>query len=304
MEHRGQHRDEREPDHDQQERHVAERRGAALGHADRDVAEHGGDGDEPADREHAAERASNEDQQDQRADRVGRHPFRGQGEAQQQADDRHGEPERPAALPEACPDRGEQRVRGDDEEPDERVVHRDPRLREQHAVDQREQAGQQRHLPPPEEDAREHVQETGHQRAGDHPGHPPAERVLTDLDRRPAPVRTERQELLAIAARASLVDVEGPRRGVERAGARRRRRRSRVARRRRPWIRSRRASGRGCAPDASARRSRCDCRGRAAGTCWRCSGPCPRCPARGRRRHTSACPRCPPSRSTSRRRCP
>ena len=82
-------------DHDQ--RKVGCRGPAPSGHADRDVAEHGRDPDQAQDREHPAERAADQDEQDQRADRVRRDPLRGQGQAEQQPDDRHRQPERQPA---------------------------------------------------------------------------------------------------------------------------------------------------------------------------------------------------------------
>ena len=51
------------------------------------------------------------------------------------ADDGHGDPERPRQRHDPGPDRREQRVGGDDEQPDVDVVHADPRLDEDHPVD-------------------------------------------------------------------------------------------------------------------------------------------------------------------------
>ena len=47
--------------------------------------------DQPEDRQDPAERAPDEDQEHERADGVGRDPLRGEGEAEQDADDRHGD---------------------------------------------------------------------------------------------------------------------------------------------------------------------------------------------------------------------
>ena len=66
-------------------------------HADRHVAEHAGERDQPEDRHDPAERAPDEDQQGEAADGVERHPLAREGEAEQDADDRHRHPERPSA---------------------------------------------------------------------------------------------------------------------------------------------------------------------------------------------------------------
>ena len=94
VEDRGDHADERQRDHDQQEREVAE--ALALGHGDREVAQDGRDPDHPQDRHDPTERTPDEDQQDERPDGVGRHPLRGEAQAQQEPDHGHRQPERPA----------------------------------------------------------------------------------------------------------------------------------------------------------------------------------------------------------------
>ena len=82
--------------------------------------------DEPEDGQDAAERAADEDQQQQRADGIGGDPLAREGQAEQDADDRHRHPERGAAPPPAGPDGREDRVGRDDEQPDVDVVHADP----------------------------------------------------------------------------------------------------------------------------------------------------------------------------------
>ena len=86
------------------------------------------------------------------------------------ADDRHRQPERGAAPPPAGPDRGEDRVGRDDEQADVDVVHADPRLDEEHPVEDDEQRDEPRHEPPPEEDPRQQVEQGRRQGAGDDPG--------------------------------------------------------------------------------------------------------------------------------------
>jgi hypothetical protein len=80
------HREQRQGDHDEQERQVAEPRIAAgrrRRHADRHVAEHARDADQAEDREDPPERAADEDQQQQRTDRVRGDPFAGKSESEQ-----------------------------------------------------------------------------------------------------------------------------------------------------------------------------------------------------------------------------
>ncbi len=81
------------------------------------------------------------------------------------------------------PDRREERVRGNDEEPDVDVVHADPRLDEGHAVGEGEDADEDRDRPAPEEDPGQHVQETRRQGPEDDARQPPRERVVADVDR-------------------------------------------------------------------------------------------------------------------------
>ena len=127
-------------------------------HADRHVAEDRRDPDQPEDRQDATERAPDQDQQEQGPDRIGGDPFAREGEAQQDADDRHRDPERRPSLPPARPDRREDRVGGDDEQADVDIVHPDPGLDEEHPVGDDEQADEAGHEAAPEEDPGQEVQ--------------------------------------------------------------------------------------------------------------------------------------------------
>ena len=75
-----------------------------------------------------------------------------------------------------------------------------------------DQAG---HEPALEQDAGEQVQADRHQRAGDHAGQPPGERVRTGLDRGRLAVGAEDEELLAVIGRVLRLGVERPGRGLE-----------------------------------------------------------------------------------------
>ena len=125
------------------------------------------------------------------------------------------DPERAAPAPPPGPDGGEERVGGDDEQADVDVVHADPRLDEEHPFEHREEGDEARHEPALEEDAGEQVQADRHQRAGDHPGKPPGERVRTGLDRGGLAVGAEDEELLAVIGRVLRLDIERPGGGLE-----------------------------------------------------------------------------------------
>ncbi len=150
------------------------------------------------------------------ADRVERHPLRGEREAQEDADRGHRDPERAAPPPGAGPDRREQRVRRDDPETDVRVVHPDPRLDEEHPVGDREDPDENRDLAATEEDPGEEVEQPGHQGAGDDARQPPRERMLADFDAGHPAVAGEREDLLSIVGRIRLRDVDRQGGGLER----------------------------------------------------------------------------------------
>ena len=129
VDHGDDHGEQGQGDHHQQECQVPEPGIAAIRgrrQADRHVAEDAGDPDEPDDGQDATERAADQDQQQERADGVGGDPFGREGQSEQDADEWHRHPERGAALPPAGPDRREDRVGRDDEQPDVDIVHADP----------------------------------------------------------------------------------------------------------------------------------------------------------------------------------
>ena len=115
-----------------------------------------------------------------------------------------------AAAPPAGPQRGEQRVGGDDEQPDVDVVHPDPRLDEEHPVDDDEQADQPGDQAPAEQDPGEQIDERRRQRPGDDPGQPPGEGVRPGVDRRGRPGAVEQEQLLAIRRWVHRVEVGPP----------------------------------------------------------------------------------------------
>ena len=116
----------------------------------------------------------------------------------------------PRHAPPARPHGGEQRVGSDDEQPDVGVVHADPRLDEEHPVDQDEDGHEPGHEPSPEQDPREEVQADRHQDTGDDPGQAPGEGMRADVDGRGLPVGAEDQELLAIGGGVVGLDVHRP----------------------------------------------------------------------------------------------
>ncbi len=201
-------RHQRQPDHDDQERQVADP--LPLRDADRHVAEDARDADEPQDRDRPTEGAAGEQQQHQRPDGIGRDPLRCERETEQHADHRHRHPERGPAAPPARPDRGEDRVRGHDEQPDVDVVHPDPRLDEEHPVEQHERGDDPRDEPPPEQDPGEEVQAGGHEHARDDARQTPGERVRADVDAHVGAVRAEHEQLLAVVAGVARLHVHGP----------------------------------------------------------------------------------------------
>ncbi len=253
MEHRHHGGDQGEGDHDREKGEVATR-GVAGGHRDGHVPEHGRDDRETQHHHHAPERRPDEDQEADRPDRVEGDPLRGEAKAQQDADERHTDPECSAPLPGARPDRREQGDRRDDEERRVRVVHRDPLLDEEHPVEQAEDPREDRHRPAAEEDSGQQEEQPGHERARDHARESPRERVLADVDRGGLAIAAEHEQLLAVRRRLIDVDVRRPAWRARTAGARRRRRCSRVAPPRRRSSRCRPACGRERARSGSHRR--------------------------------------------------
>ena len=144
-------------------------------------------------------------------DRVQADPLRGEGQSQQEPDDGQDDPERPRPSPAPQPERGEQGVGGHDEQADVDVVHRDPRLDEEHPVDEDEDGGDDRDLAAPEEDPGQQEDEAGHERAGDDPRDPPGEGVVAGVDRGERPVGGRDEDRLPVAARVIAVRVERPR---------------------------------------------------------------------------------------------
>ena len=200
---------EGDPDHDREEGEVSAG-GLAGGHRDGHVAEHRGDQAESQDDHHASEGRPDEDQETDRRQRVEGDPFRREAQTQQDADERHPDPEGASPSPGTCPDRGEQGDGRDDEERRVRVVHPDPLLDEEHPVQQAEDAGQDRHRPPPKQDPGKEEEEAGHQRARDDARQPPRERVLADRDAGGLPVRGEHEELFSVGGGKVRVDVRRP----------------------------------------------------------------------------------------------
>ena len=208
--------DQGQRDHEHEERQVPE---PLPGHGQ--VAEDAGEGDEAEDRHDPAERTAHEQQQHQRADRIGRHPLRREREAEQHTDHRHRQPERRPAAPPAGPDGGEDRVGRDDEQPDVDVVHADARLDEQHPLGHDQRGDRDRDAPTPEQDPCQQVQAGGHEHPGEHAGQAPGEGVRSDIDDGGRPVTVEHQQLLAILGLVLGLDVHRPRRRVEPVGQQR-----------------------------------------------------------------------------------
>ena len=221
MEDRDDDREQGQRDHDEQECQVAEARIAARRrrrHADRHVAEHARDADQAEDRQDTPERAADQDQQQQRTDRVGGDPLAGEGEPEQHAHDRHRQPERRSALPPARPDGREDRVGGDDEQPDVDVVHADPGLDEEHPVGDHEQADERGHEAAPEEDPRQQVEQGSGQGAGDDARQPPGEGVRPGVDRGHRAGVVEDQDLLPVGGGVVGVEIGAPGAGREPVG--------------------------------------------------------------------------------------
>ncbi len=144
--------------------------------------------------------------------------FEASGEPEQDADDRHDQPERTAPPPGAGPDRREQGDGGDDEQPDVGIVHRDPRLDEVHRIDGDECSEGDRHRAPTEQDPRQQVDEGGGEHARQDARQAPADLVVGDVDRSGLALRAEGEQLLAICRGVWLGGIEGPRRRLSRQG--------------------------------------------------------------------------------------
>ena len=209
-------RDQRQRDHQADEQQVP----AAGGRVGRDRHGHqpqdGRAQDEAEDEQDPTERRPAEDEHGDAGHGIERDPLGGEGQPQQDADHRQHDPERPRTAPATGPQRSEQGVRGDDEQPDVDVVHGDPALDEEHPVDQDEEAGQHRHIAATEQGPDQEEDQARHQGPGHDPGQAPGEGVAAGVDRCQRPVRGRDQDGLAIAARMGRVGVEGPRPGRER----------------------------------------------------------------------------------------
>ncbi len=166
---RGQQGERDHDEHEQVVRSAQDRRRAAGGdgHDEGLVAEVDGRRHQGEDRQHPPERRADEDEQAHRRDRVRGDPLARQGQPEEQADRRHEHHERAAEPPAAGPQAGEQDVRGEDEQPDVDVVHRDPRLDEEHPVGEGEDRHEHADLAAPEQQPGQQEQEPGGQRAGD-----------------------------------------------------------------------------------------------------------------------------------------
>ena len=208
------HRYQGQRDHDEHEQEVGARGGrlACLrrGRGEPAIPEHDGDRDQAQDRDHPTESGSDEDQEPDRGDRVGRHPLARKGEAEEQPDRRHQDPEGSAPLPRSRPEPGEQDVRRHEEEPHVHVVHGDPRLDEEHPVGQREDGDENADRAPPEEDPREEEDEPGGQRARDDTGQAPAELVIADVDAGHRTRCVEGEDRLPVGGRIGRGDIGRP----------------------------------------------------------------------------------------------
>ena len=121
----------------------------------------------------------------------------------------------PPPSPDAEVDRCEEGRGDDDERRHVRVVHGDARVGERHPFDQDEHRGDDRDTPAPEQDAREQIDGARHERAHDHTGEAPCQRVRADVDAGDRSSGRQRQQVLAIVGRTLRLIVEDERRRVE-----------------------------------------------------------------------------------------
>ena len=133
-------RPERQGDHHRHEDVVRPARRPAGRHDHRHVAEDRRPEDQAEDQRDPPERRPAEDEDRDPGDRIQGDPLRGEAQAEQDPDQRERDPERPWTAPAARPERREQGVGGDDEQPDVDIVHPDPALDEEHPVDEDEDA--------------------------------------------------------------------------------------------------------------------------------------------------------------------
>ena len=148
----------------------------------------------PAMRMIRPERRADEDEDPEGADRVRRHPLRGEREAEQQADRGHQRPEPARRASALDPQPREQQVRREDEEPGVDVVHRDPALDEEHPVEQDEQPDEDPDLAAREQHPGEQEQDADGERAEDHARQAPREVVVPDVDGRGLALGAERED--------------------------------------------------------------------------------------------------------------
>ena len=97
-------------------------------------------------------------------------------------------------------------------EPDVGVVHPDPRLDEEHPVDEGDDRDEDADRPAAEQDPGEQVQEARHRGAREDARQPPGELVVPDVDARDLAGRGERQDLLAVVGRGVAASSPSPRR--------------------------------------------------------------------------------------------
>ena len=208
-------RRQREADHDQDERQVP-RPAAVRGHGEAHPAEEAGHADHADDEQDPAEGRADQDEDAQRADRVGGDPLGGEREAQEDAHRGHHEPEGALDAFGLQPQPREQQVGGQDEEAGVDVVHRDPALDEEHPVQQREQADEHADGAAPEEDPRQEEQDRHGERAHDRARQSPREGVRAHVQRDGLAAGPEREQRAVAGGRVVLVVVEDHRRRLER----------------------------------------------------------------------------------------
>ena len=168
---------------------------------------------------------------------------------------RRHDPERPFRPLRVEPHPREQEVGRQDEEGGVDVVHRDPALDEEHAVEDDERPGEQGHRAPAEEHAGQQVEDRHRERPEDHARQPPRRAGTSPRPWTPPrrPRRTRAATRGCSTGRARCGRGRGPPRRTAPGGPRRRS--CRAARSRRPCCR-RRPGARSAPPPARRRRRR------------------------------------------------
>ena len=193
-------------------------------------------GDHAQQRHDAPQAGAQQHEQHEATDGIEGHPLGGQRQTECDAGARQegdGGPRTPGPQVQ----RREEQRRQDQEGGHVDVVHADARVGEEHALGNDQDRGQHGDASPGEEDARQQVEQAGHEGAHEHARQPPAEGVAVDADPGQAPVRRHGQELAAVAVGVLRLRVGEQDARLRRAAARPRTRRCRAARRRRPWVR-------------------------------------------------------------------